>query len=111
MVKEIALIKRKAGLSREQFVERYEGIFAPLLVERCPSIKRYVRNHIAKTVIVPPGARELEFDCVTEIWYDDIEGFRAVGDFIMSEVGSNAREELFDINESLVFLVEEKVSE
>jgi len=111
MVKEVALIKRKAGLSREEFVERYEGFFAPLVVEHCPAIRRYVRNYIVKTVLVPPGARELEFDCITEVWYDDIEGFKAVGSFMMSEAGSAARERLFDIYDSLVFLVEEKASE
>ena len=69
MVKAIALIKRKPGLSREEFVKHYEEVHAPLILGLLTTIKRYARNHI----IVPAGAEEPEFDCVTELWYDDME--------------------------------------
>ena len=74
MIKAIGLIKRKPGLSREEFVKHYEEVHAPLALKYFPTIKRYVRNHI----ITPSGAEEPQFDCITEFWYDDMEGYQAV---------------------------------
>jgi hypothetical protein len=59
MVKVIALIRRKPGLSREGFLKHYEEVHAPLALKHFPTFKRYVRNHI----ITPPGAEE------PEIWF------------------------------------------
>ena len=112
MVKAIALIKRKPGLSREEFVRHYEEVHAPLAVKYFPTLKRYVRNHI----ITPLGAEEPEFDCITEFWYEDMEGLQAVVDALgdyETEIGQIFRddEETFmDRSKTVAFLVEEKVS-
>ena len=109
MVKAIALIKRKSGLSREEFVEHYEEVHAPLILRLLTTVKRYARNHI----IVPAGAEEPEFDCVTELWYDDMEGYKAMGEFWSSEAGKAIRDDedsFLDRSKLQFFLVEEKVS-
>jgi len=36
MVKTIALIKRKPGLSREEFIRHYEEVHAPLALKHVP---------------------------------------------------------------------------
>jgi len=110
MVKVIALIKKKPGLSREEFVRHYEEVHAPLAVKYFPTLKRYVRNHI----ITSPDAKELDFDCITEFWYDDMRGHQAVLDVLgdyKTEIGQIFRddeEKFMDGSKTVGFLVEEK---
>jgi hypothetical protein len=66
MVKGIAMLKRKPGLTQEEFIKHYEEVHVPLVLKHLPSIKRYVRNYVISTVVTPPGLEELEFDCITE---------------------------------------------
>lgn len=110
MVKEILLIKRREGLSREEFSQQYEEVHAPLILKHCPTIKRYVRNYIASTL----SAEKTDFDCITEVWYDDIEGFRALGKFYNSEAGKvirDSEESFMNRSKLVVLLVAEKVSQ
>ena len=109
MVKAVALIKRKPGLSREEFARHYEEVHAPLILKHSPTLKRYVRNH----VIVPAGAEEPEYDCVTELWYDNMDGYKATIDFWLSEAGKVIRDDedsFLDRSKLAFFLVEEHVS-
>ena len=112
MIKTVALISRKQGISREEFMKHYEEVHAPLALKHFPTFKKYVRNYI----VAFPGTPEPDFDCVTEFWFDDLEGALAVqeilGDY-KTEVGKIflADEEKFqDRARTRTFLVEEKVS-
>ena len=109
MIKMVSLIRRKPGLSREEFVKHYEEVHAPLALKCFPTFKRYVRNHI----IIPAGGEEPEFDCITELWYDDMQGHQAVIDFYQSEAGQPIRDDevaFMDNSKTMSFFVEEKVS-
>jgi uncharacterized protein (TIGR02118 family) len=109
MVKEIVFIKRKQGLSREKFYRHYEEVHTPLVVKYFPTIKRYVRNYI----IAALGTEEPDFDCITEVWYDSMEGFQALSDAYGSETGKAVREDernFMDRNKMRVFLVDERVT-
>jgi len=109
MVKELLLIKRKEGLTMKQFRRHYEEVHAPLILKLCPTVKKYARNYIVNTL----GTEGPDFDCITEVWYSDMEGFKALGRVYMSEAGKAIRdsEESFMDSKLAVFLVEEKVSE
>jgi uncharacterized protein (TIGR02118 family) len=109
MVKTIALIKRKAGLSREEFHRHYEEVHAPLILRLLPNIRKYVRNH----VIVPEGAEDPGYDCVTELWYDSMEDYRASIAVWGTETGKPIRDDedtFLDRSGLAFFLVEEAVS-
>ena len=107
MVKAITLIKRKAGISREEFVKHYEEVHAPLALKHF-SFRRYVRNHI-----IPSGVEEPAFDCITEVWFDDMAKYHVGINFWQSEAGQVIRddeESFMDRSKMVYFLVEEKVS-
>jgi len=109
MIKVMALIKRKPTVSHEEFVRYYEEVHAPLALKLFPMIKRYVRNHI----VAPLGAPELDFDCITEFWFDSPESAQAVVDIRMSAAGKPIRddEETFMAMSKMVsFLVDERVT-
>jgi uncharacterized protein (TIGR02118 family) len=110
MIKAIALIKRKPGLSREEFSRHYEEVHVPLALKYFPTIKRYVRNYI----LTPSAVEGPEFDCISEYWYDNIEEQQAAVNFWQSEAGQVIRddeESFMDQGKTVFFLVEEKVSE
>lgn len=112
MIKTIALITRKPGMSREDFVKYYEERHAPLALKHFPTFSKYVRNY----PVTMPGTDEPDFDCITEFWFDDLEGALKVqqilGDY-KTEVGKIflADEEKFqDRAKTRTFLIDERIS-
>lgn len=109
MIKAMSLIKRKPGLPREEFSRHYEEVHVPLALRHFP-FKRYVRNY----VIASPGAEELDFDCITEVWFDTMEDCQAAAEFSASEayqVISEDEDRFMDRSKIVAFLVEEKATE
>ena len=80
MSKNIALLPRRAGLSRAQFRDYYETRHAPLAIGYFP-FTRYVRNHLL-------DADDIGFDTVSEFWSDDLAGLAAL---MQTEVGELMR--------------------
>lgn len=108
MVKVMVLLKRKPGLSREEFSRRYEEVHVPLVLSHLRT-KKYVRNY----TIASPGTEELDFDCITEVWFANKEELKAASNFYESDVGEvirNDEDRFIDRSKMLSFLVEEKVS-
>ena len=111
MIKTIAMIKRKADLSREEFVKHYEEVHAPLALKHLPMIKQYVRNHLVE---IPGMEGGPDFDCITEIWMDSLEDAMELFQFVQSDEGQVVRDDedkLLDREKTVFFLVDEKVSE
>lgn len=74
----IATLKRKPGLSLEEFEAYYFERHAPLAAEVIPpdvasGITRYVQNHALRH---GSCSAELPFDCVTEIGFRDMAALR-----------------------------------
>ncbi|MFP6747904.1 MAG: EthD domain-containing protein [Alphaproteobacteria bacterium] len=73
MIKAITCIKRKPGLSVEDFQAYWRGEHAAI-VTKLPNIRRYVQSHA-----LPGGYRkgELPYDGIAEIWVDAVDTLRA----------------------------------
>ncbi len=111
MVKGIALLKRKPGLSPEEFRRHYEEVHAPLIRRLVPSIRKYVRNYVTVRPF-PPAAGQPEFDCVTEQWFDSMEGFQEMMAAMSGEAGRAIRadERTFLDRGQTVYLIAEETS-
>jgi hypothetical protein len=71
-VKTIAFLKRKAGLSREAFIDYYETRHVVLIRSLFPEIAEYRRNYLGlEDGVLIPGDAPLGFDVVTEILFAD----------------------------------------
>ena len=108
MIKAISLLKRKPGISLEEFSKHYEEVHVPLAMKHFP-FKRYARNYIAS-----PGAEELGFDCVTEVWFETMEDCEAAATFSTSKdykVISDDEEKFMDRDKIIAFIVDERVTE
>ncbi|WP_157685591.1 EthD domain-containing protein [Paenibacillus donghaensis] len=82
MFKIIALVKRKSGMSLQEFIDYYESTHAKLgekYYSTCA--ERYARRylHLMAPVTEPQsGGAESEFDVVTELWFTDRQIFEKV---------------------------------
>ncbi len=68
MIKSVALLKRKPGLTDEEFYWHWKEIHGPLAVKIVPGLRKYVQNH---SVAFPRVKNE--FDGFAEVWFDDLE--------------------------------------
>lgn len=66
------LIKAREGMSREAFKDYYETVHVPLALHLFPMIKKYKRNYVKdlKDVKHPESLSKMEFDVVTEIYFE-----------------------------------------
>ena len=109
MIKAMSFIKRKQGLSREEFIKHYEEEHAPLAMKYFP-FKKYTRNYVIGSL----GIAGLDFDCITEVWFETMEDCQAAAEFSVSEaykVISDDEEKFMDRNKIIAFLVEENTSD
>lgn len=115
MIKTIAFLRRKAGLSQEDFVHYYETRHAPLILSIAPQICDYRRNFLVREgAILAAAAGWPDFDVVTELWYADEAAYAAAMAAFTDPV--NARriaadeENVFDRAYTRFFTVEERSS-
>jgi hypothetical protein len=71
----LLFLKRKPGLSLEEFRDYYENRHIPLVMTYMAGAERYFRRFIEH----PPG-QELDFDVITEVWLKE----RQALDFVMT---------------------------
>jgi len=72
MIKMLALLTRKDGLTHEEFVKHWYEIHAPL-AHAVPGIRRYVQSHIVGTRSRPDiPDTDVAVDGIAELWYDDM---------------------------------------
>lgn len=115
MFKVLVLLKRKPGLSMEEFIHHYETSHAPLGVKYQTRMKRYVRHYLRPAPYALDGSVvEAEYDVITELWFDDKAAYEE-GMALMREPEANqilnADEERFlDLGRSRMVFVEEHES-
>lgn len=108
MIKLIALVKRKPGMTLEEFSRYWENKHGPLVARVFPGVRKYVQNHPARL----PGGGEPKVDGVVELWFDDLASFRAASDFYLGEKGKVIRddeEKFIDRSQMVFFVAQERV--
>src|SRR5690349_22075479 len=96
MIKLVFVLRRKGGLSREEFQRYWRERHAPLVAERARAIgaRRYVQVHTLDTPLddaVREHRRGEPYDGVAELWWDDLDALAAA---FASEDGLKAASEL-----------------
>lgn len=95
MIKIVALIKRRPGVTLEEFCEYYEHHHAPLFHRTIPppvaaAITHYVQNHAIR---LGRSTTEAPYDCVTEIGFDDVAGMDRWTTWYLGDEGRVLRED------------------
>ena len=108
MVKVIGMIKRKPGMTIEEFSDYWYKNHAPLVLSIVPGVIKYVQNHILR--LSPSG--EPKFDGAAEIWFEDLESWQKFRDWYRSDDGKALREDeerFLDASQMVALITEERV--
>lgn len=106
MFKVVALLKRKAGMSVEDFQEYWRYHHGPLVAKRS-EVRRYVQS-----AALLQGYRkgELLFDGIGEVWFDSAEAFEAFRKGPGSTVMSTDEENFLDRSRTVLMPVDVHVA-
>jgi len=110
MIKLMLFVKRRPDLSAEAFRDRYESGHVKLAIEQLPRLRKYARNYLTPK----RGQTQMDFDCITEFWFDDWDAWRETSAFVMSEQGQVLAQDeaVFMDRDSMRYsLVEEHVTD
>ena len=73
MIKLVYCINRKPGMTREEFLDYWKNVHAPIGA-RIPGVRRFVQSH---ALAQGADARPPDFDGMVELWFDDLDGLLA----------------------------------
>ena len=111
MVKVIAMMKRKSGITPDEFARYWYEEHAPLGFKVLPEDIR-IRGYVQNCAIRSEGDQEPEFDGVVELCLDDMKAFHRWLSWFMSEDAKPMRDDeknFMDSSSVKVVVVEERV--
>ena len=73
MIKLMALLFKKPGLTDEEFKSYWKGKHGALAGKIIPELRKYTQNHFLKL----PGLK-YEGDGFVELWFDDLGGLKNI---------------------------------
>lgn len=106
MIKLMIAVKRKPGLTPEQFREHLSTVHAPL-VRSCAATSRYVRKYVQSYTL--PMSKDSSFDGAAELWFDsiaDMERFFADAEYLATVRPDESR--FADLERTVFFVTEER---
>lgn len=115
-IKIVTLLKRKAGMSREEFIRYYEARHAVLATEVVPGLLDYRRTYVdgADPAFGTP-AESLAFDVITTLVFADKASYEKAFDTLkrpeIAQRIAEDEEHLFDRTCIRAYFAEEYVSE
>ncbi|MFN3231821.1 MAG: EthD domain-containing protein [Alphaproteobacteria bacterium] len=115
MFKTVCLLKRRAGMSFEDFQAYYETHHRKIGEKVLPHDVRYMRRYLHPVPNPVTGeSPELEFDVLTEMWFDTQEAFdaamAALGEPEIAAEIAEDEEKLFDRSKIRFCTIEEHES-
>jgi len=83
----LLFMKRRPGMTFDAFRDYYENHHAPLCAKYASGISRYVRRFLTPHPNPETGARdELQFDVITELWFEDEAVFRGTVKYLATSI-------------------------
>lgn len=77
MVKMIITLRRREGMSIEDFRNYRRDVHAPLLFA-IPEADRYIRRFVVSYPVPAPEFSEPSYDAVIEAWFDSVDDMNAL---------------------------------
>ena len=77
MIKMIITIKRRVGMTHEEFVHHQREIHRPLLMA-IPEARQYIRRFIVSYPITASDYSGPDYDSVVEAWFDSMQDMNAL---------------------------------
>lgn len=115
-LKVIAMLRKRADISREEFIRYYNENHAPLILSLMPGIVEYRRNFtVFSNAYVNEDAAPFDFDVLTEIRFRDRATYDAAmtvaADPAVAQRIADDEENFLDRTGTRMFVVEEVSSQ
>ncbi len=109
----LIFLKRRPGMSIEDFRRYYEEVHVPLALKYSQGLSRYIRRFIDPMPNPETGdSGELAYDVITELWFEDEAVFRATAKFMSTHMMSDEivedEKKLFDRRKTRLATVVER---
>jgi hypothetical protein len=116
MLKQVVLLKRRDGMSMDEFIDYYENHHSKLGERFMPLARRYVRRYVRPEKNPITGEIvELDFDVVMEIWWNTRQDFeqtmKQIGEGEVHRLFHDDEEKIFNSHNNRVFTVDEYESD
>lgn len=83
----LLFMKRRPGMTFEAFQDYYENHHVPLCEKYTSGVSRYVRRFLTPQPNPETGATdELQFDVITELWFEDEARFRGTVAYLATSI-------------------------
>lgn len=83
----LLFMKRRPGMTLEAFQDYYENHHVPLCEKYASGVSRYMRRFLTPHRNPETGAtQELQFDVITELWFEDEKVFRGTVDYLSTSI-------------------------
>ena len=111
MIKLMGMLRRKPGMSPQEFHSYWRNVHAPLVMGVqgfARHVRKYVQSHAVDAQLVPGADGEPAFDGIAELWFDSLDDLRrAISDpCYLSEIHPDELKFL-DFPNCVILLVEE----
>ena len=77
MIKMIIAIKRREGMTHEEFVRYQREVHRPLLLS-IPEAGRYIKRFVVSYPVAAPDYSGPDYDCVVEGWFESMADMNAL---------------------------------
>jgi uncharacterized protein (TIGR02118 family) len=110
--KAMAVMAKKPGLSKSEFIDYYENHHVPLIKSMFGGIAEYRRSYVDLTgAILAPEVEKPDFDVVTELWFKTRGDYEAMlagpGDPTVSQKVADDEARFLDRSKTRFFIVDE----
>jgi len=83
----LLFMKRRPGMTFEAFQDYYENHHVPLCLKYTSGVSRYFRRFLTPHPNPETGTSdELQFDVITELWFDDEATFRGTVQYLATSI-------------------------
>ena len=104
MVKLVYCMRRKPGLSREEFVRYWADVHAPIGA-RIPGLRRLVHSY---ALAAQGDSRPGDFDGMAELWFDDVSAIVEARRSVEWAASTADEYNFVDLSRTAYFLSEER---
>jgi uncharacterized protein (TIGR02118 family) len=110
MIKVFGYLKRKPGLSAQEFADYYEDTHVPLVLSKAHMPLVYKRNYIRRGDAINIEGDEIGFDCMTELVFADRDNLLAWMTSLGGDEIARDEENFIDRAKTRAYVVDERTS-
>jgi uncharacterized protein (TIGR02118 family) len=107
MIKLMFTVKRKKGITQQEFARYWKDVHGPKVRDNVPGLVKYVQDHRLNS-----NDDESTYDGIAELYFKDMDSFNSMNEWFKSPAGSIIRDDelnFLDRSRMVGYVCEEEV--